>query len=288
MATIGNQEAILETVNYLESRFPSAQAHQHTISMHPSRSPTPTNQQSPQCQAPQCCSPPGVAADVYQSSLPGCPPPGLVRVHPPFPTPVRVVSNANASLFSDFAPYLDTGHDEDNNPVVVDLTCLICLQRKLDVPDRVTASDFNHARGARESMTILPCGHFFGSGCMARWIMENEWQEIIWHCPICRFELVYDCGHEIEPLEYDPDCRRARQVPMTLPEGGEIPHSCNECVDDEIDESIERLRRLLFPRYIVPGDYRERQSAEIMRHVSLEFRHQVWNFTMMRDEFNRW
>ncbi|KAI1183081.1 hypothetical protein F5B17DRAFT_449003 [Nemania serpens] len=289
MATSGNLEpTLLQIVNYLDFGFPDAQAH-HPMAWLPSCQDSSSFANPHPPQPP----PPGVSAESYHHhhAPPDSYPPGLVRVCPPFLAPVHVVTNETVSLFSDFAHYLDTGRDEDGHRVVLDLNCMICLERKLQLPACVTANYPPGLEGPSfEWLAILPCGHFFGSDCLEHWLAESGFQspDTTAVCPLCRFKLMYSCGHFLSPREYNPVRTRAQQVPMTLPEGGAIPRSCPECHYERIKEAIEQLRHLLFPMYIVPGDLVHPDSKEIMRLASLEFFRNMWRMTDMEEYYNRW
>ncbi|KAI1193008.1 hypothetical protein F5X97DRAFT_339463 [Nemania serpens] len=289
MARSGDQAAILGIVSYLEIGFPDAQAHHHPMaSLPPWRNPTPAYYTQPPPPPP----PPGVATENYHRGLQHYYPPGLIRVSRPFPAPVHVVTNETASLFGDFARYLDTGRDEDGNKVIIDLDCMICMEHKLRVPACVSAShDPPDLEGPGfEGLTILPCGHYLGSTCLERWLGESEWSssDSCAACPLCRLKLRYPCGHYLAPRELNPIHTRRHQVPLTLPEGGEIPENCPDCHYFEIMDGIDNLRNLLFPRDIGAGDFVYPDSREIMHRASTEFCRNAWRLTDLEEHYNRW
>ncbi|KAI0553646.1 hypothetical protein F4679DRAFT_598935 [Xylaria curta] len=127
MATSGNRLEIFAAVNFVESHFSDSQAHK-THSWRMSNAAHSHSHPHPLPHPPPQGPPPGVPADQYFSDLPDHPPPGLVRALPTTPAPVRLITNENASLFGDFARYLDNGVDADGNPLVLDLTCPICME----------------------------------------------------------------------------------------------------------------------------------------------------------------
>ncbi|KAI1132452.1 hypothetical protein F5Y10DRAFT_293546 [Nemania abortiva] len=286
----GEQRAYISgAVNHLEATFRDSWA-QNPANPLPPWHPTclPAQQQPQPYSEPP---PPGVPADVYHRSRPEGPPPGLVRTFSPLPTPIHLVWNGNASLFGDFARYLDTGVDENGYPVNIDLTCVICLRCKLIVPLRVTPTDPNpyHSEDGLEKLAVLPCGHFFGSKCLEKWCEETDWQFGYDGppCPICRFELIYSCGHTLPAREYDPTRSRIEQMPLTLPEGGQIPRLCESCCLTELNEAIERLKHLLFPQQIVPGDLRDPNHLAMLHERSVTFRKKMWQYYSQNQSFNR-
>ncbi|KAI0908113.1 hypothetical protein F4823DRAFT_640616 [Ustulina deusta] len=277
MTPFGNRRAALEAVDFVESHFPNAHAHP----------PTSSSRRPPQPET--LLSPPGIPADEYQRGRLSGAPPGLVRVCPPTFAPTRVLNNGNVSLFSDFARYLDDGLDENNHRVELDLTCVICMEHKLQVPECVRPRSQSSEEGPLEWLATLPCGHYMGSDCLEKWLVESglESEDGITRCPLCRLSLVYLCGHFIAPREYNPMLYRAEQVPLTLPEGGGIPRLCEICYKGNVHGAIDRLRHLLFPP-IFPDDFRFRNSAEILRHTAERFTQRVWDFWGTNIHYNRW
>ncbi|TRX97570.1 hypothetical protein FHL15_001325 [Xylaria flabelliformis] len=279
MATSGNRLEVLAAVNFVESQFPNGQAHKS----HPWGVSNPAHS----CpHSPPQGPPPGVSADEYFSGLPNSPPPGLVRVLPAKPAPVRLITNETASLFGDFARYIDDGVDEDGNPVVVDLTCCICMESKLSVSTCQAANNSPGNSSPFEELTIMPCGHFMGLDCLYNWLLTTDWRNPT--CPLCRFKLVYGCGHDLEPKEYTPLRPRREQIPLTLPEGGRVPHSCDICYEKCIKQTLSRLRSFLFPSDIVAGDLKYENSAEILRNTSALFKRRALNYLCMNEHYIRW
>ncbi|KAI1426543.1 hypothetical protein F5Y12DRAFT_794106 [Xylaria sp. FL1777] len=280
MASFGDRQAVREAVDFIESHFPNAGAHSH-----PTLSPACADSHASQ----NLFAPPGIPADEYHRGIVEGPPPGLVRVRSPTFTPTRVFNNENTSLFSDFARYIDKGVDENLNPVQLDLTCVICHDSKLQVPDSLTPDYHWSKEQSIEWLAVLPCGHFYGADCLERWFLTSalESEDGVTRCPLCRFKVMYQCGHYIPPREYNPELFRAEQVPLTLPEGGAVPHSCEVCYKGNVDGAIDRLRDLLFPR-VLPGDLRFVDSAEVMRSSSTEFEKRVWDFWGINAQYNRW
>ncbi|KAI1489726.1 hypothetical protein F5X96DRAFT_695569 [Biscogniauxia mediterranea] len=198
-------------------------------------------------------SPPGVDPDSYHG-VPDGPPPsaqGLVRVSAPIPAPVHRITNQDVALFSDIAPYFETGIDEDGHPVCIDLSCQICGYAKLEMPNKVAPRGSGIEHDPVEGLSVLPCGHFFGSECIEQWIHTQEMEEKTPCCPMCRFKLFYPddyCGHAIPIHSYIGWLPRNRQTPLTIPEGGHVPGLCKMCTWDQISEHVRRLNNLVFPR----------------------------------------
>ncbi|KAI0103170.1 hypothetical protein GGR51DRAFT_256989 [Nemania sp. FL0031] len=280
MAEFGDRARISEIVDHLETAFYQVPwPRQSSSSLPPWCIPTP----------PYNPPPPGIPADTYHSRVPAGPPPGLVRALPPSLAPTHLITNNEASLFSDFACYLDRGVDENGYPVIVDLTCAICLDRKLVVPSCVTSPNQTFESDNFEWLTVLPCGHFFGSKCLESWIEEAQWDHnAVVPCPLCRFKLAYACGHPLLPREYNPLWTRNAQMPMTFPEGGDIPRVCEECFELELDERIEGVQAMIFPLEVPHGDFRRPDLGNLIRETSAKFRQAVWNFTSVRRHFNYW
>ncbi|KAI1817763.1 hypothetical protein GGS20DRAFT_531655 [Poronia punctata] len=225
------------------------------------------------------------------------------------PAPRKILTNANISLFGEFARFLDDAVDEgDGKAVCLDLTCLICQVARLEVPGRVRVdvsssslsrdmdmdmdmdmnnhtwtSTSNHSSSSSEQpptnteteteteyIAILPCGHFFGSTCLERWMMTcdansphntfpfppNTTTTTSAHCPICRYEMRHaSCGHILTAREYDPEYPRSEQIPPTIPEagGGAVDVVQDRCLDcwqgDYMDELGMYTRDMRSPRY---------------------------------------
>ncbi|KAI0972784.1 hypothetical protein F4678DRAFT_478631 [Xylaria arbuscula] len=237
--------------------------------------------------------PPGIPKnDGYHKSLIEGAPPGLVRVCPPRLAQTRLFDNSNTTLFSDFEAYLDGGLDEDGNHVLVDLTCMICCENKLQVPHRVmpASSGSDDADGKTESISVLPCGHFFGTKCLQKWLVVAERQDEngVAHCPVCRFSMIYQCGHILFPQRYDPDYRRRARVALTIPEDGLVPEMCRSCHEGEIDDALDRLQRLLFPLAREYGDLRFEDSEQGLLESSMLLDEQAWHCWGMNIHYNRW
>ncbi|KAI1747959.1 hypothetical protein F4782DRAFT_543170 [Xylaria castorea] len=284
MATSGNRLEVLAAVNFVESHFPNGQA---LKSAYLGGMPNSAHSHPPQHNL--LLSPPGVPADKYHSGLPNYPPPGLVRVSPATPAPVHVITNETASLFGDFARYLDDGIDEDGNPVSIQLTCGICMESKLKVTSCLIGNGSSPPPRIpedtpAEDLSILPCGHFFGANCLYEWLISADQGG----CPLCRYELVYACGHDMEPLEYNSSMFRREHIPLTFPEGGLVPRSCRSCYEGCINGAAERLRHLLFPPDVRPGDLQFVNSAEILRSTSSNFKSRVQSLLAMREHYIRW
>ncbi|KAI0404805.1 hypothetical protein F4802DRAFT_565551 [Xylaria palmicola] len=284
MALSGHQLAVLEAVSFVESHFPNAEA---PLSPPLTPPPSPAPSQAPPTPPQLWLGPPGIPPDLYYRSIPAGAPPGLVRCYPPVQAPIHRITNNNASLFGDFARYLDKGVDDKGSRVSIDLTCVICLERKLRVPDRVMPECSDCDARALETLAVLPCGHFFGSGCLSKWAAEIAPESWV-PCPLCRFDLAYRCGHDMMPREYDAENPRRGSVPRTLPEGGGICNLCFCCYESEIGASLDRLASLLFPDDIVPGDLKYANSAEALTATSLHFQEKVWKLLSETDHYIRW
>ncbi|XXG93829.1 hypothetical protein Hte_000078 [Hypoxylon texense] len=200
--------------------------------------------------------PPGVSEDNYHG-LPNGPPPGLVRVLPPVPVDegyiqrqlvTRVFSDYDIVMFGKMAKYL-TGFDVKGNRIILDLTCQICGDLKLDVPPIVTPRRSGRSNRNTEPFTVLPCGHFFGDYCLRRWFdIREEQDEFPPECPYCRFPLIHElCGHTIKLTQFDPRFPRAGQTPLTIPEGGIVTVECPNCAKRDLESAASRVIYRVFP-----------------------------------------
>ncbi|KAI1304460.1 hypothetical protein F5Y03DRAFT_395383 [Xylaria venustula] len=246
MATHGTRDdGVSEAVHFVESQFSNTIA---PMPYHDHSKPCPASLQSQQL-------PPGTQRnDGYHKSLVEGPPPGLVRVCPPTLADTRLFDNSNTTLFSDFAEYLDGGLDEDGKHVLVDFTCMICYENKLEVPRRVMPADSGSGEYETESM----------------------------------FSMIYQCGHAIYPQRYDPSFRRREHLPLTIPEDGLVPRKCRSCHEGAIENAIDELQRLLFPLVRDYDDLRYEDSQLALEESSMLLDEQAWNCWGMNIHYNRW
>ncbi|KAI1781213.1 hypothetical protein F4818DRAFT_436407 [Hypoxylon cercidicola] len=138
----------------------------------------------------------------------------------------RHVTNEDVSLFGDIRGLLRTHADADGNPVLLDLACLICIMHYLEVPPPVAPRRPAYLGGDPEFLQVLPCGHVLGGRCYARWDAVNVERNARPHCPICRFVMVHPgCQHRISVQAGVGE----REIPLTVPEGGQIADRCSHC-----------------------------------------------------------
>jgi HUS1 checkpoint protein len=72
---------------------------------------------------------------------------------------------------------------------IEDTTCLICQE---PVGTR-------NAEGVKEGLSMLPCGHRFGSVCIKRYLGLTADEQPL--CPMCRHPAYHDaCGHPVLPF----------------------------------------------------------------------------------------
>ncbi|KAI1412557.1 hypothetical protein F5Y13DRAFT_190153 [Hypoxylon sp. FL1857] len=158
----------------------------------------------------------------------------------------RVIHQHDVSLFGDIVKYFDTGLDTNGDHIILDLSCTICDENRLEVPAAVSPQTQPEDSVGLEPMSILPCGHFFGARCLDSWIEACKGQGHVPNCPTCRLELEYrDCGHPIQIKHYNVLLPRRYQIPLTVPEGGFIRFYCRSCraasIVDLADQLIEEL-----------------------------------------------
>ncbi|KAI6083887.1 hypothetical protein F4821DRAFT_262484 [Hypoxylon rubiginosum] len=136
------------------------------------------------------------------------------------------IDNGDVSLFGDIREVLRTHVDADGNPAMLDLVCMICFLRPLEVPAPVAPRRPAWILDHPEWIQVLPCGHFFGGRCYTRWDDINVERLNELPCPVCRFSNVHpDCGHRIAIRV----ANGTSEVPLTIPEGGSVPPRCSHC-----------------------------------------------------------
>ncbi|KAF5624928.1 hypothetical protein F52700_9303 [Fusarium sp. NRRL 52700] len=71
---------------------------------------------------------------------------------------------------------------------------------------------------------VLPCGHILCARCLVAYYETGDTR-----CPICRTELVHECGHAHTgmPLPLTPANRN--KLPPILSQGGGLPRGCSPC-----------------------------------------------------------
>ncbi|KAI1759221.1 hypothetical protein GGR53DRAFT_527821 [Hypoxylon sp. FL1150] len=229
--------------------------------------------------------PPGVLPGTYHG-FPDGPPPGLVRVMPPVPVhdydrhmvrAPRILTEDDIPMFGEMARYLGGYDPLDGGRIILDLTCRICNYRNLDVPAIVAPRlDAEFCQEA-EPFTVLPCGHFFGSGCLQVWLRTSEDEALNDQrpyrpsCPYCRCPLTYEgCGHPLKLRPYDPRFPRAGQTPATFPEGGIIADECTTCAGRRLEAAAGEVVQRIYPPRIpheafVDPDECSPNSFEILR-----------------------
>ncbi|KAI0018305.1 hypothetical protein F4780DRAFT_794747 [Xylariomycetidae sp. FL0641] len=320
----------LQAVTFVEGLFaaqrsssccdPSAPLHPHPYP-YPYPYPYPPASSSSSSPPPQPSRPPGVPAGHWPSAPTTPPPPGLVRTTAPYPAPPRVLTNADITLFGEVAALLSTcpapllaaasgpllTDAPQPRPVQLSLTCGICLDRTLALPWPPPSPSFPPTE--TEPVAVLPCGHFFGATCLARWLDAQQHPQSpspspspsplspphgpaggSGSCPVCRFALAYPCcGAAVAPRIYDPRAGPPPgQVPATLPEDGVLLPDCRDCVAAVgVERALRRLAELLFPA-LPAADWRDPSGAEF-RHVLGALRAEVRRLAAeAQDLYVRW
>lgn len=138
----------------------------------------------------------------------------------------RRIADADVSVFSDVRELIHSHVDAEGRPVLLDLTCMICNVRPIEVPEEIAPRRPGYQRYHPEAFVVLPCGHFMGGRCYARWHSVNVQEHSRPHCPLCRFNMDYPaCHHSIPLIVADTET----PVPLTIAEGGQVPQRCSEC-----------------------------------------------------------
>ncbi|KAI0136337.1 hypothetical protein BJ170DRAFT_710321 [Xylariales sp. AK1849] len=150
------------------------------------------------------------------------------------------------SQFRDIAPYFDSGRDENDNEVVIDMSCPVC-GRLLEVPNCV--APLNYPNPDIEPLVVTPCSHMLGAHCLE---INNRYRDEGGEgeraCPICRFPLVYsECKCRIPLRPYNPRFPRRQQLPLTIPEGGRVHDICRECAFGNAEFNIDGVLEHSFP-----------------------------------------
>ncbi|KAI1376394.1 hypothetical protein F4677DRAFT_419817 [Hypoxylon crocopeplum] len=203
--------------------------------------------------------PPGMIEGQYTGVM-NDPPPGLVRAMPPVPlqnyhefrdqinSQRRDMDENQVAVFGDAAEYFDTGFDIYGNTIRLDLTCQICHENWLDVPEHISPiRDPNDSEWV-EPMAILPCGHFFGGRCLDQWFRTRRDAHLHLECPTCRYKCIHTrCRHDIRIRHYDARFPRFDQLPLTIPEGGVIPVDCFPCRQERLKDLSIGILSTIYP-----------------------------------------
>ena len=129
--------------------------------------------------------------------------------------------------------------------MVLDIICSICRVTQLVF----SAAAMGPAREHQSNVGITPCGHMFCWDCLRDYKHQQDEDDEVERCPLCRFEFMRACGHIAEVVQLDPARPLGDQVPPTLPEGGRIQPRCDECEFLWVREFLRwETRRLLLPK----------------------------------------
>jgi hypothetical protein len=145
------------------------------------------------------------------------------------------------------------------------LLCVICTESRLTLPAGSRRGEHRPGgEAARDSdPAMLPCGHVFGSACLAVWLAAHDM------CPACRFVLQYElCWHPIAPRRLTRE--NLLFSPATLPDGGEVGPQCGPCLrqtDQQV--ALELGVPLAQAYYECKRRYEETGSAADRRRMEL-------------------
>jgi hypothetical protein len=134
----------------------------------------------------------------------------------------------------------------------LEVRCPIC-NALLDISDSVTEKgtiylwfETPQTCDELERAVVTPCGHVFGHGCMRLWMAREPLEDPL--CPICREPLTYArCRHHLK-LHLLPayvDMLRGlhtNHVPLTKPEGGNIPETCVDCHAYKVQRILQTIQ----------------------------------------------
>ncbi|EMR63713.1 putative cell cycle checkpoint protein [Eutypa lata UCREL1] len=94
---------------------------------------------------------------------------------------------------------VQAGFVRDGRPVRIGLRCGICDDHVLAFPPGAL---HNPDSQATDNVVVLPCGHFYGTTCIARWRATQDRNGQTPTCPACRYPLVHRaCGHPVSLLK---------------------------------------------------------------------------------------
>ena len=218
-----------------------------------------------------------------------------------------VLTNNDIRMFSHLLPYLrddDKDNDDDrgdsaarrDEDIRIELTCEICMDAKLEMPHYLSTPSQDSTNSSKkrvwnaEPFAVTPCGHIFGYTCLsaAVWMDISRGKEPV--CPVCRDRLVYTCGHLIKLRPYNVRVPRARQLPVTVLEGGAVPGHCIDCEQQNFEEHLSVMKSTIYPferrcAYIDPSgdgpDQVDVLRTQLTRDLEKQFREN-------RDRMLRW
>ncbi|KAF5255190.1 hypothetical protein FANTH_114 [Fusarium anthophilum] len=82
---------------------------------------------------------------------------------------------------------------------------------------------------------VLPCGHILCARCLIAYYETGDTR-----CPICRTELVHDCGHAHTGMPLPLTPANMDKVPPILSQGGGMPKGCSPCGILALHQLFER------------------------------------------------
>ncbi|KAK7731732.1 hypothetical protein SLS53_008676 [Cytospora paraplurivora] len=144
-------------------------------------------------------------------------------------------------------------HDEHPEHQTLDPACAIC---QVDVGTK-------SPDGVKESWSITPCGHVFGSVCIKRYLAITEKPL----CPVCRTDLFHLCSHPVLPVSYDPKkSLQSRDEAAEKAFPGEPRHGeCRFCQKQRL-KLARRQRRLEMLEGPSPGTGEEVRADDQDEH----------------------
>ncbi|KUI52576.1 hypothetical protein VP1G_00112 [Cytospora mali] len=96
--------------------------------------------------------------------------------------------------------------------------------------------------GVKETWSITPCGHIFGSVCIKRYLAITDKPL----CPVCRNDLFHMCSHPVLPASYDPKKllqSRDEAAQKAFPAGEPRHSECQFCRKQRL--KLEKRQRML-------------------------------------------
>ncbi|RYP84893.1 hypothetical protein DL769_001087 [Monosporascus sp. CRB-8-3] len=225
--------------------------------------------------------------------------PGLNELSSPAQEPaaatefVKVIRDEN--YWPKIRKVIEKGVDADGNRVKLWLDCVICKSPMLRFPLPTFPVRGEHPPEL-DLITVLFCGHVFHFGCMREWLRackegspdNGPW---ILSCPGCRQPLLYRaCGHSINLTMQSPS--RPEEIDAKLPdlrdEGGKIPDRCADCQLIEINQTVEKLARLIWEHGGKDAHSEQERRRREMEYTEQLLRTSTLNYLQWAMGLNRW
>ncbi|KAI1332528.1 hypothetical protein F5Y16DRAFT_358006 [Xylariaceae sp. FL0255] len=136
----------------------------------------------------------------------------------------------NEPQLGNFLPSLRDLFDENGLPLpehagTLPVHCGICTEE---------LAFFRPEGDGRESLAVLPCGHYLGHKCLREWMKQRARSDLKACCPFCRWEPSQCCRHALFGELYPSFAGRRLSILVILAKliprlSREQTHRCNAC-----------------------------------------------------------